>query len=212
MHHLDQLSADDIARKLAVENQPSQDVPPHLLTGSFRKAAVLIPLLRIDQQWHLLYIRRAETDRDRHSGQVAFPGGKHEEQDTDLFATALREAHEEVGIQPNDVRVLGHLSDHHSVSNFRIKPVIGHIPWPYSLVLQTSEVDRTFTMPLRWLADPANHELRLWQAAGQDSNIKVAYFNEYDGELLWGATARMTLSLLALLGVSPKSDANTANQ
>ena len=100
--------------------------------------------------------------------------------------------------------MLGQLHDHHSVSNFRITPLVGIIPWPYSLQLQSSEVDRAFTIPLSWLANPANHELRPWQAAGRDENIQVAYFNEYDGELLWGATARMTLSLLALL----KSNSN----
>lgn len=199
MHHLDQLSAEDIAHKLATGGKPGHDIPDRLLSGTYRQAGVLIPLLRMEHQWHILYIRRAQIKNDRHSGQVAFPGGKYEEQDTDLFATALREAHEEVGIRPTDITVLGQLSDHHSVSNFRITPVIGLIPWPYTLTLQTSEVDRTFTIPLRWLADPDNHELRPWQATDHSENIQVAYFNEYEGELLWGATARMTLSLLAML-------------
>ena len=199
MHHLDQLSAEEIVRRLAVDNKPDHDIPKELMSGTYRQAGVLIPLLRAEHKWHILYIRRAQMERDRHSGQVAFPGGKYEDQDTDLFATALREAHEEVGIQPTDVQVLGQLHDHHSVSNFRITPLVGIIPWPYSLQLQSSEVDRAFTIPLSWLANPANHELHPWQAAGRDESIQVAYFNEYDGELLWGATARMTLSLLALL-------------
>ena len=202
MHHLDQLSAEEIVRRLAVDNKPDHDIPEELISGTYLQAGVLIPLLRAEHKWHILYIRRAQMERDRHSGQVAFPGGKYEDQDTDLFATALREAHEEVGIQPTDVQVLGQLHDHHSVSNFRITPLVGIIPWPYSLELQSSEVDRVFTIPLSWLANPANHELRPWQAAGRDENIQVAYFNEYDGELLWGATARMTLSLLALLNSS----------
>ncbi len=199
MHDLDQLSEEDIARRLITTVQPDHDIPNHLISSTYRQAGVLIPLLRMEHKWHILYIRRAEMKHDRHSGQVAFPGGKYEEQDTDLFATALREAHEEVGIHPTDVKVLGQLSDHHSVSNFRITPVIGYIPWPYSLTLQTNEVDRTFTMPLSWLADPVNHELRPWRATNSDENVQVAYFNEYKGELLWGATARMTLSLLDLL-------------
>ena len=199
MHDLDRLSTKDITHKLANVAKPNQDIPDPFIQGAYRQAGVLIPLLRIEQQWHILYIRRAQIERDRHSGQVAFPGGKHEEQDIDMFATALREAHEEVGIHPTDVKVLGQLHDHHSVSNFRITPVVGIIPWPYSLQLQSSEVDRVFTMPLSWLADPTNHELRPWQTGGKDQKIQIAYFNEYEGELLWGATARMTLSLLALL-------------
>lgn len=199
MHNLDQLSAEEIVRRLAVDNKPDHDIPEALISGTYRQAGVLIPLLRAEHKWHILYIRRAQMERDRHSGQVAFPGGKYEDQDTDLFATALREAHEEVGIHPTDVQVLGQLHDHHSVSNFRITPVVGIIPWPYSLQLQSAEVDRAFTIPLSWLANPANHELRPWQAGTKDQKIQVAYFNEYEGELLWGATARMTLSLLALL-------------
>ena len=203
MRDIDQLSAEDITQRLTVDDIPNYDMPDQPIARTYRQAGVLIPLLRMEQQWHILYIRRAEIKNDRHSGQVAFPGGKYEEQDNDLTTTALREAYEEVGIQPSDVTVLGQLKDHHSVSSFCITPVIGHIPWPYSLTLQTSEVDRTFTIPLRWLANPANHELRSWQPANKqqkmDKNIQVAYFNEYDGELLWGATARMTLSLLALL-------------
>ncbi|MGB0845861.1 MAG: NUDIX hydrolase [Thiolinea sp.] len=199
MHELDQLTKEDITRKLIVTGKSGHDIPSDFLSGNYRQAGVLIPFLRIEQQWHILYIRRAELAGDRHSGQVAFPGGKHEEQDNDLFATALREAHEEVGIQPQDVDVLGELGNHHSVSNFRITPVIGTIPWPYPLLLQTSEVGRAFTIPLHWLADPANHELRPWNAPGIKRPVDVAYFNEYDGELLWGATARMTLSLLELL-------------
>ncbi len=199
MHDLNLLSEQTIARRL-VNGSPNPDtLPAPPLSEAFRDAAVLLPLLWYDRQWHLLYIRRAQRDSDRHSGQVAFPGGKYEAEDHDLRSTALREAHEEVGIHPSDVRVLGQLDDHHSVSHFRITPVIGRIPWPYPLTLQSSEVERTFTLPLNWLADPNHHELRPWSVAGQREKIQIAYFNEYDGELLWGATARMTLSLLARL-------------
>ena len=206
MHKLDQLTAEDITQKLklsATSSQHSHTIPQDMLSTDYRQAGVLIPLVRIENHWHLLYIRRAEIQHDRHSGQVAFPGGKHEEQDTDLYATALREAHEEVGIHPHDVSVLGQLSDHHSVSNFRITPVIGLIPWPYPLTLQTNEVSHTFTIPLHWLADSNNYEMRPWQAPNLKQQVKVAHFNEYDGELLWGATARMTLSLLGALCNQP---------
>lgn len=199
MYDPDQLTEADIVQKLAGSNKPGHDIPENLLQDDYRQAGVLIPFLRINDHWHILYIRRAEMEHDRHSGQVAFPGGKYEEQDKDLTTTALREAHEEVGIHPQDVNVLGQLGKHHSVSNFRIVPTIGTIPWPYPLSLQASEVGRAFTIPLHWLANPDNHELRPWQPPGINQQVDVAYFDKYDGELLWGATARMTLSLLDVL-------------
>lgn len=200
MQALNKLTAQEISKRLQPINpHRSFDVPSNLIGDQFRDAAVLVPFVRLRDEWHLLYIRRACSERDRHSGQVAFAGGKRDPQDPDLYGTALREAQEEIGINPQDVNILGHLSAHHSISNFKITPVVGQVPWPYSLQLQRSEVDRAFTIPLTWLADPRNHELRLRELKG--TNMPVVYFKEYDGELLWGATARMTLNLLYMLGV-----------
>ncbi|HMT92789.1 CoA pyrophosphatase [uncultured Thiothrix sp.] len=200
MQALNKLTAQDISRRLqAVNPQRSFDVPSNLISDQFREAAVLVPFVRLRDEWQLLYIRRACSERDRHSGQVAFAGGKRDPHDPNLYSTALREAQEEIGINPQDVSILGHLSAHHSISNFKITPVVAQVPWPYSLQLQHSEVDRAFTIPLTWLADPRNHELHLRELKG--TNVPVVYFKEYDGELLWGATARMTLNLLHMLGV-----------
>lgn len=204
MHALNKLTTQDISKRLQLVNsqvnaQRSFDVPSHLLDDQFRDAAVLVPFVRLRDEWHLLYIRRACSERDRHSGQVAFAGGKRDPQDADLYRTALREAHEEIGITPQDVTILGHLPPHHSISHFKITPIVGQVPWPYSLQLQRSEVDRAFTIPLTWLAAPDNHEVCLRELKG--TKVPVVYFKEYDGELLWGATARMTLNLLYRLGV-----------
>lgn len=199
MPNLDQLSENDIANRLKRQRELTHDIPLTQPGYTYKQAGVLIPFIRVERSWHLLYIRRAELRRDLHSGQVAFAGGKHEEHDQNMLDTALREAHEEIGVAPNDVKVLGHLSSHHSVSNFRITPVVGRIPWPYPLELQRSEVGRAFSIPLQWLADPTNHEIRYRELPDSKQPVPIAYFNEYDGELLWGATARMTLSLIALL-------------
>lgn len=200
MHALDKLTAQEISKHLQqASSHRTFDAPSSLIGEHFRDAAVLVPFVRLRDEWHLLYIRRACSERDRHSGQVAFAGGKRDPQDPDLYGTALREAQEEIGINPQDVTLLGHLSSHHSISNFKITPIVGQVPWPYCLQLQRSEVDRAFTIPLNWLADPLNHELRLRELKG--TNVPVVYFKEYDGELLWGATARMTLNLLYRLGV-----------
>ncbi|MCP4010213.1 MAG: CoA pyrophosphatase, partial [Proteobacteria bacterium] len=163
-----------------------------------RQAGVLIPFIRKDNQWHILYIRRAILEGDHHSGQVAFAGGKHEEQDADLQATALREAHEEIGIQPHHVNVLGELNHHYSITRFKITPVVGYLAWPYPVQVDQSEVAKVFSIPLLWLADPGSHRIEHRQLGSE--SVPVVYFNEYDHELLWGATARMTLSLIACLG------------
>jgi 8-oxo-dGTP pyrophosphatase MutT (NUDIX family) len=173
-------------------------VPYQWSEAECKQAGVLIPFIRKNNQWHILYIRRATLEGDHHSGQVAFAGGKHEEQDSNLLATALREAHEEVGIQPHHVEVLGVLNHHYSITRFKITPVVGYLDWPYPVQPDQAEVARVFSIPLLWLAGPGNH--RIEQRQFDSKHIPVVYFNEYDNELLWGATARMTLSLIACLG------------
>ncbi len=202
MENLNQLSLEDIVLRLRQSDPHTILYAPFDLDSSkhCREAAVLIPLLRIGDEWHLLYIRRSTSPHDRHSGQVAFAGGKREANDRSLIDTALREAEEEIGLMRQDVQVLGQLENHYSVSLFNITPVIATVNWPYHLRLQEAEVSRAFTMPLQWLAVPDNHEIRYLERQGK--RIPVAYFREYDGELLWGATARMTLSLTQILARS----------
>ncbi|MCP4075634.1 MAG: CoA pyrophosphatase [Gammaproteobacteria bacterium] len=176
----------------------THDLPGHWTEIECQQAAVLIPFVQIQQQWHLLYIRRTAHPDDPHSGQVAFAGGKYELVDENLTTTALREAQEEIGLMPQDVKVLGKLNYHHSISRFRITPVVAQVPWPYALTLDQQEVARVFTIPLNWLANSENYCIRQHQHE-QLQPFPVVYFDEYDGELLWGATARMTLSLISLL-------------
>lgn len=83
--------------------------PENFFETESRPAAVLIPLTRIQNSWHLLFIRRTQVQQDRHSGQVAFPGGRMDPQDHDIQHTAVREACEEVGLDPADIRILGQL-------------------------------------------------------------------------------------------------------
>jgi 8-oxo-dGTP pyrophosphatase MutT (NUDIX family) len=195
MFNLDQLTASDIRERLRVRGAPTHDVT----LDACREAGVLVPFVRVEEAWHLLFIRRPTSVRDYHSGQVAFAGGKRDPEDVDLTATALREAHEEVGILPQDVQVLGQLSPHHSISRFRIAPIVATVPWPYTLTLSEQEVARAFTIPLHWLAQPQHYEVRYRQLDDVPQPIPIVYFQEYDGEILWGATARITLALLACL-------------
>ena len=198
MKELANIGLDDIRQRLRQHPSDSTSDLPYKNTGiRLKKAAVLVPFVMVDREWHLLFIQRAIHERDQHSGQVAFAGGKHEETDADLHITALREAHEEIGVNPDDVTIIGELNHHYSISDFQITPVVANVPWPYELTLQSSEVAAAFTIPLKWLANPENFVTNEREFNGK--NHPVIYFNEYDGFLLWGATARMTVSLISLL-------------
>ena len=158
-------------------------------------AAVLVPLVWHDNEWHLLFTRR--TDKvESHKGQVSFPGGACDEGETTPEQTALREAEEEVGINPKQVKVLGRLANLITISHFRITPVVGVIQWPAVFRVGEHEVARVFTIPLGWLANPSNR----WQFEVQGRKRSLIAYHPYDGELLWGATARMTVDFLKVLG------------
>jgi len=183
----------------AYTGQVESRIPRAMLSDPPRKAAVLIPLIRDQDAWHVLFIRRTQNHRDPHSGQVAFPGGASDATDSGPAETALREASEEIGIDPDDVNILGFLDDIMTITSYRVTPVIGVMPWPYPLHLAELEVSRAFTIPLSWLADPANHHTQLRFLPAPYDPIPVTYFQNYDGEVLWGASAGFLLRLLQAL-------------
>lgn len=163
-----------------------------------RPAAVLVPLYRAEGSWHVLYTRRTDSLED-HRGQVSFPGGRIEPEDSGPAEAALREAGEEIGIQPQDVQILGELDPLMTVTQFLIAPVVGTLPWPYPLRPNPAEVANAFGVPLRWLADPENLQMKERKPIAPGPSIPVYYFKPFKGEVIWGATARITLNLLGLL-------------
>jgi 8-oxo-dGTP pyrophosphatase MutT (NUDIX family) len=160
-------------------------------------AAVLVPIYEEHGRWSVLYTRRTETV-DVHRGQVSFPGGRIDPLDHGPLEAALREADEEVGIPPEQVEILGTLGALLTVTQFEVTPVIGRIAWPCPLRLNTHEVACAFGVPLDWLADPAHvhRQQRMPPIPGRE--ISVYSFDPYLGETIWGATARITLDLVAL--------------
>ncbi len=160
-------------------------------------AAVLVPLHQLDGEWRLLYTRRTDAV-DVHRGQVSFPGGRHELGETAVQA-ALRESEEEIGLGAADVQILGELNPLLTVTQFVVTPVVGVLPWPYSLTTNPAEVARCFGVPIKWLADPSNLDIEYRQPMVPGPKIPVYHFKPYDQEVIWGVTARITMSLLELL-------------
>jgi 8-oxo-dGTP pyrophosphatase MutT (NUDIX family) len=195
------LTREFIARKL-LEAQPgpgaSEEYAEITVNPDTRLkcAAVLVPLICQDDEWLALFTRRTERV-ESHKGQVSFPGGACDEGETTPEQTALREAEEEIGIRPADVQVLGRLSPLITISSFRVSPIVGVIPWPYAFRVASVEVARVFTIPLPWLANRNNY----WEFSPGDSGRSIIAYHPYDGELLWGATARMTVTFLRTLGL-----------
>ena len=160
------------------------------------RAAVLIPLQGATDAVHVVYTRRA-SHLPHHAGQVAFPGGTREPRDDDLAATALREAHEEIGLDPGDVTVLGQLDDIHTVaSRFVISPFVARVPHPYAWAAHPGEVDTIFSVPLDHLLAPDAERREMWDFEGRKVPIDLFPVGDH---VIWGATHRITRSLLDLL-------------
>jgi 8-oxo-dGTP pyrophosphatase MutT (NUDIX family) len=166
-----------------------------------RAAAVLMLLTRQPDDWHLVFTRRTETVQD-HKGQVSFPGGVQESSDPTLVETALRESHEEIGVAPQDVVVLGQLDPMLTRSAYLVMPVVGMIQWPYTFQPSPDEVTRVFTIPLGWLAGENRYSEKPYFRPALGFSENVLYFEEYDGELLWGISATLTVNLLDVLGLT----------
>lgn len=170
------------------------------LKSELKCAAVLLPLYRNEQGWHLVFTRRTDLVED-HKGQVSFPGGGCDEHETQPEQTAIREAKEEIGLLPQDVRILGKMNEVITISHFKVTPVVGVIPWPYPFQLSPQEVSRVFSIPLDWMAEPTHWDEFDFTPEGSPTSFPVVTYHEYDGEILWGATARITQNFLGVLNL-----------
>jgi len=161
-----------------------------------RLAAVLLPLYQHNGDYGLIFTRRADTVL-HHRGQIAFPGGGHEAHDVSLQHTALRESAEEIGLQPTHVQVLGQLDDLLTTgSNYLVRPFVGMIPYPYPFVLDRRETASIIEVPLSWLRqhNPPAQEQRY-----HDGRCVQSFFFDYNGHVIWGATAKIVKQFLDLL-------------
>jgi 8-oxo-dGTP pyrophosphatase MutT (NUDIX family) len=155
-------------------------------------AAVLIPLVE-RRELSVLFTQRA-TQLRNHAGQISFPGGRIEANDSGPAAAALREAREEIGLDARFVSVIGYLPDHVVITGFRITPVVAFVQPGFELLLASDEVEDTFEVPLSYLFDPANQRLqrRRSPVTGEEAEFREIPFGD---RTIWGATAGMLHTL-----------------
>jgi len=169
--------------------------PQTLDVCGVKLAAVLVPIQQTPDGDHLVLTQRAEM-LNSHGGQIAFPGGRIDPCDASPLAAALRESEEEVGLKPEDVRVLGELDQVMAASDYLVTPFVGVIPYPYEFRLNSAEAAAVFSVPIQ---DLLHHgcfkiEPRLYPPERRDP-IYHFYYQDRD---IWGATARIIMQLLEL--------------
>lgn len=159
--------------------------------GEPRPAAVLVPLINRAPGLHVLFTQRS-ADLPDHPGQISFPGGRIEPDDSTIAAAALRETSEEIGLPAERVTVLGHLANYDTVTGYRVTPVVGWVEPPFDLDPDPVEVADIFEVPLAFLLDPANQQ-RHHRMLG---TLRRDYWAIPFGErYIWGATAAMLMIL-----------------
>lgn len=185
----------EIQMKMAPYPRSGGRLPYDAPKADARHSAVLVLLYPHMGELHLVLTLRPTYD-GTHSGQVSFPGGRYEEGDGDLTETALRECHEEIGVRPDEMMVLGRLTPLYVfVSNNMVTPVVAWCDQRPAFAPDEREVAQLLEVPLRHLLDPANRRVEQWELRDRLATVP---FYTVAGQKVWGATAMMLGELLAL--------------
>jgi 8-oxo-dGTP pyrophosphatase MutT (NUDIX family) len=183
--------------------QPEIKVERRFMEREAAHASVLVPLV-LREQMTVLLTQRTDHLND-HPGQISFPGGRAEPSDADATATALREAHEEIGLEAFEVEVLGSLPTYTTGTGFIVTPVIALVQPGAQLRADPIEVAEVFEVPLAWLMDPANHQRHAIEVAGATREFFSIPWQGVDASgvprryFIWGATAAMLRNLYRFL-------------
>lgn len=162
----------------------------------FMPASVLVPIID-DTELMVLFTQRT-AHLKHHAGQISFPGGKMEDQDSSLEAAALRETREEIGLMRDKIAILGALDCVLSTAGFCVTPIVGLITPPLQLSLDPFEVESTFMAPLSFVLDPHNQQQQLYKQGEKQREITVINYGEHR---IWGMTAAILVMLTKNLGV-----------
>lgn len=176
------LLAEPAAESISEEGAAAEGLTP---------AAVLFPIVRRTGGDTVLLTQRTAHLKD-HPGQISFPGGRVEPEDTSAIHTALRETREEIGLAEEHVEILGFLPEYRTGTGFRVTPVVGLVTPPFALVPDPFEVAEVFEVPLAFLLDSANHQRHSLHYKGA---LRQYYAMPYQDYFIWGATAGMIHSL-----------------
>lgn len=198
---------DPWARLEAALTRPSPgssdyDLNPDTVLPPGRKLRAAAVLLAFEEgpDGLRLYLTQRSSALQHHPGQIALPGGKVDAGDASPEDAALREAREEIGLPPQQVRILGRLPSHETVTSFTVTPVLARVTAPFPLLPEPGEVDEVFTVPLSHVADPARFRVEGRRWRGQRRYYYTVPFGPY---YIWGATARILRGLAERLAQVP---------
>ena len=165
------------------------------VASTLTPAGVLVPVRQHETGLSVLLTQRS-ADLKHHAGQVSFPGGRMEEGDADIEATALRETREEIGVPEEAVTIIGYLETMPTVTGYAVSPVVGLVDGGIELTVDTTEVEYAFEVPLPFLLDDENHALVTREWAGLTFSMVEFHYEE---QRIWGATAQMLLRFINLI-------------